>query len=191
MVIVFFDMDGVLSDFVGGALKHHNRDDLDRAGAPWGLESHLGLTPEQFWSSLGYEFWRDLLPLADGFALLGHAERLVGRDNVALLSSPCDTPGCADGKRDWVRRHLPEYRRRLFLGSAKEMFAGPTKILVDDHDGNVEKFRRAGGRAVMPPRPWNRDRDLCVAGGDFFIPGVCDALGNAVSAVLLHQEAVA
>jgi hypothetical protein len=152
---VFFDMDGVLCDFVRGALMFHGREDMPYCDVRWGIEAQLGLSPTDFWKDLSFGFWSALPAYADGMSLLAAAERLVGADRIALLTSPCDTAGCCDGKREWVAKHLPAYRRRLFMGSAKELFAGPTKVLVDDHDANVKAFSAAGGRTVQPPRPWN------------------------------------
>lgn len=166
-VTVFFDLDGVLADFVGGALKFHGRTDIDPSAVQWGIEAQLGMAPALFWGGLGYDFWAGLEPYPDGLALLAKAAELVGGANVGLLTSPCDTKGCVDGKRDWVARHLPAWRRSLFVGSAKELFAGRGKVLVDDHDANVRKFSAAGGRTVQPPRPWNQLSHACGPGGSF------------------------
>lgn len=119
-------------------------------------------------------------PKGHRVALLAACEALVGRERIGLLTSPCDTAGCVDGKRAWVAKHLPEYRRRLFVGSAKELFAGPTKILVDDHEPNAIKFVRAGGHALVPPRPWNNGAACCVEGDRFNVPEVFDRLSELV-----------
>ncbi len=161
---VFVDLDGVLCDFVRGALAAHGRADVPEASVAWGIESQLGIEPAAFWGRLGFDFWAGLEPYPDGFALLRRAEELVGPERIGLLTSPCDTAGCVDGKRAWVVRHLPGYARRLFVGSAKELFAGPSKVLVDDHDANVDRFLAAGGFTFQPPRPWNRLAVGCYAG---------------------------
>ncbi len=169
MPVVFFDVDGVLADFVSGALSAHGKE-LEISTVRWGFPEQIGFTgvnDPAFWSPLGGDFWAGLRPYADGFALLRAAERLVGADRVALLTSPCDTAGCVDGKRAWVAKHLPDYRRRLFVGGAKHLFAAADKVLVDDHDANVDAFAGAGGWCVQPPRPWNRLGDKCDAGGTF------------------------
>lgn len=180
--VIFFDMDGVLCDFVGGALALHGRTDVPVAAVPWGIEAHLGIDPAAFWAPMGFAFWRDLAPLFDGFRLLDHALALVGAERIGLLTSPCDTPGCADGKRAWVERHLPGLKKRLFVGSAKELFAGPHKLLVDDHDANIDRFHEAGGAVIQPPRPWNRHKALCVRGHEFDVGAHCDFITAAVRA---------
>lgn len=181
---IYVDMDGVLCHFVRGAIAHHGSA-LDPDTAAWGLEAQMGIDPATFWSGLGRTFWSGLEPYADGFALLAAAESLVGADNIALLSSPCDTDGCCDGKRDWVARHLPAYRRRLFLGSDKAVHAGPNKILVDDHVDNTAWFFAAGGRIVMPPRPWNPRRAECIYPGGYF--DVAD-VSKHLEGIVLHMK---
>jgi hypothetical protein len=178
-VSIFFDLDGVLADFVTGALAAHGRTDVPAASVEWAIETQLGIEPETFWKPLGLEFWRDLPRHEDGFALLAHAEAKFGRDRIALLSSPCQTAGCLEGKREWVRRHLPDYERRLFLGSAKQMFAGPRTVLVDDHDTNTNRFVTAGGWSVPVPRPWNSHRARC-DGAAFPVPLIAAHLEDVV-----------
>lgn len=176
MLTLFFDLDGVLSDFVRGALKFHGREDVHPSRVEWGIEAQLGMRPAEFWAPLGYGFWSSLEPYPDGMALLAAAEKLVSPERIALLTSPCDTAGCVDGKRDWVARHLPAYTRRLFVGSAKHLFAAPTKLLIDDNDENCRRFESAGGRTVQPPRPWNVHRAQCDAEGGFSVARVFEAL---------------
>lgn len=178
-VSVFFDLDGVLADFVAGALKAHGREDVSAASVTWGIEAQLRLEPAAFWAPLGFDFWANLTPYPDGLSLLSAAIGMVGGDNIGLLTSPCDTAGCVDGKRAWVSRHLPQFSRRLFVGSAKELFAGPTKVLVDDHDANIDKFNRAGGRTLQPPRPWNRYGHNC-RGAAFDVPSQIAMLAQEI-----------
>lgn len=181
MISVFADLDGFLSNFVAGACVAHGSDLHTRMGeVRRDLAGQLGIDPATFWGKFGRGFWADLPTHDDGFALLAHAELTVGAANIGVLTSPCDTDGCTDGKRDWVARHLPEYKRRLFVGSAKELFAGKNKVLIDDHDANVDKFVAAGGRALLVPRPWNRRRDECNPDGTFVWEKMADELAVLV-----------
>lgn len=188
---LLFDLDGLLADFVGGVLKHFGREDVHISRVPWGIEEFLGIAANAFWPTLDYSFWAGLKPWADGLALLHAAKLLVGPDRIGLLTSACLTPGCADGKRWWVQHHIPEFAGRLIVvypppiglhdkgikGGAKELIAGPGKILIDDHDRNVDKFIAAGGRALLVPRPWNRASDHCKAtDGSFDVARVYDQL---------------
>lgn len=186
--VVFMDLDGVLADMVRGAFRVHGRS-LPMKDVQWEFDKQLGIEPTEFWAAFDYNFWLNLDPLADGMELLRLVEGLVGVEQIGLLSSPCDTVGCRDGKQQWVNKHLPQYRKRLFLGSAKELFAGPTKVLIDDyggHDGkpgNTQKFLMAGGWSVLAPRPWNCDRDRCDGDGNFDVDFVFGPVKAAVDSI--------
>lgn len=180
--VIYWDMDGLVSNFVQGAIAHHKSSLTHEQVTQWGLEALMGIDPAAFWAGLGLEFWRDLEPYDDGLDLLGVAEHLVGAENVVLVSSPCDTPGCDEGKRLWVKRHLPDYRRRTFLGAEKHKLAAPCKVLVDDSDSNHAAFVGRRGRAVLPPRPWNARRGECEEGGMFNVAKAAAELEAEVKA---------
>lgn len=184
--VCYLDLDGVLVDFVRGAFEAHgstlHRD--DPLGVRWGLDDQLGFGGDRkplFWAPFGRAFWAGLPWTPEGRRVLDHVERLFGH-RVVLLTSPCDTDGSVQGKLEWVRRELPEYRRRVFVGPAKPMLAGPGKVLVDDYDGHVEAFRVEGGQAVQPPRPWNRRRSECDPAGGFDPDRLADELARAYAA---------
>lgn len=42
----------------------------------------------------------------------------------------------------------------VFIGSKKHLMAG-NGVLIDDWEVNVNKFREAGGEAVLIPSNWN------------------------------------
>jgi 5'(3')-deoxyribonucleotidase len=83
-------------------------------------------------------------------------EQIYGPEHICVLTSPVDTPGAVEGKVDWIRHNMPDYRRRFFVGPPKHLVAASHIRLVDDHDDNVDAFVAAGGRATLVPRPWNR-----------------------------------
>lgn len=181
-VTVFFDLDGVVADFVSAALAVHAAA-LPVEDVTWDFPTQIGfesVDDAKFWAPLGFDFWAGLALYPDGLCLLKAAESLVGPDCIALLTSPCDTPGCVQGKLAWVAKHLPDYRKRLFVGGEKELFAGPAKVLVDDNDTNVERFTRAGGYAVKPARPWNNRKPACLRGGAFDVPKTFEELKTVV-----------
>jgi hypothetical protein len=157
--IIFLDMDGVLVDFIGGACELHGKANpytQDYAQGHWGVEALLDIDPVDFWKPLGRDFWANLKWLPDGKRILMVAEAVSDlADNVCLLSTPCDTFGCADGKRDWVKREMPSYAGRLFLGKKKAALSRPRAVLVDDSDENCREWSERGGTAILVPRPWN------------------------------------
>lgn len=156
----FLDLDGVLVDFVRGVQEFH-KVTLPYESVRWGLEAQMGFgdRKNEFWAPLGYEFWANLPWTQDGKEILDSV-RVVFGANIGILSSPCSTLGCCDGKRDWVRRNLgADLHRTCFLGADKSIFANPHSLLIDDNDDNVRKWREAGGAAILWPRPWNDARN--------------------------------
>lgn len=190
MVSIFFDLDGVLCHFVRGVLKKHSREDVPIMSVPWGLEAHLAIEPVLFWGALDREFTEALEPYEDGMALLRHAESLVGPENIGILTSPWNTPGCWEGKKAWVTKHLPGYERRLFTGAAKELFAGPTKILIDDRNENVYGFVKAGGYGILVPRPWNDDKANCLPDGSFDVEVLKEYVSEDVETATKIQDRI-
>jgi|SRR5579871_246204 len=182
MLVCFVDLDGVLVDFVAGALAVHGKT-LARREVKWSFPEQIGFAGADdaaFWEPLGFDFWAGLGWHEDGRRLLGELERLVGADRIALLTSPCLTRGAVEGKVEWLRRRLPRYARQFFVGPAKHLCAGPGKVLVDDHDANVDRFVGAGGRAVLVPRPWNRRAVLTDETGYFPVDFVLHEIGRVL-----------
>lgn len=159
---IFLDVDGVLADFVAGAFRAHGKY-LEPESVTWDFYKQMGLEPAEFWSVANYDFWRNLMWTPEGPELLKLLEDIAG-ERIVLLTSPCDTPGSVQGKVDWVKAFMPQYKGRLMVGSAKHLVAGPGKLLVDDHGANVDKFREHGGQAVLVPRPWNELKTETVKG---------------------------
>lgn len=164
---IALDLDGVVCSFIETARKFHQREDIPISDIRWGIEGQFGLSQKDFWDPLGRSFWANLPWTDEGPALLNGLEERFGPENIVILTSPVRTEGCVEGKMDWIRREMPAYARRFLVGPAKEFLASPSALLVDDHDTNCEKFRAAGGLAVMPPRPWNGRRGECLPGGRF------------------------
>lgn len=157
---IFVDLDGVLADFVGGALETFNQP------SPWSQEKNLGnyeidkllnLSTTKFWEPLNsHAFWASLDKLIDGFNMLEYLETYYPQGQIYISTSPTLSPESSSGKHEWIAKHLPKYSRRTFIGPIKEVFAEiPNSILIDDSDSNVEKFIAAGGNAILWPQPWN------------------------------------
>lgn len=156
--VAYLDLDGVLVDFVKGALKLHNSD-IKPSEIVWDIDKQLGLTPEQFWSPFNFTFWANLEWTPEGKEILELVESVYG-DNIAILTSPPKTGGAVEGKLAWVAKNMPKYKRKTFVGARKELMAAPSKLLIDDREENVDNFMEAGGGAILIPRPWNRNKDM-------------------------------
>lgn len=156
---ILLDLDGVLADFVQGASVVHNKD--PKLVSSYGIDIHWGLIPSEFWSPLGYEFWANLPLTAEAHEVVDMCSNAVGKENVGIITSPCLTEGCTEGKRTWVKEHFPDFLKNLLVGSAKYFCASPNTLLIDDWDTNCEKFREHGGAAFLFPQPWNTARECC------------------------------
>ena len=157
---VFIDLDGVMVDFVRGALKWWG------LGDPWNCKANHGR--HDMWDLVGMEraefvrpmqnqnFWQTLPWTEDGLEILRMVEAAFRKD-IAILSSP-RLGGTAEeaGKRNWIMRRLPEYENMAWLGRGqKAAFAHPNALLIDDSDDEILAWCQRGGRGILLPRLWN------------------------------------
>lgn len=162
---VLVDMDGCTTNFVSGAMRLHNKpwpydDPVMQGPAGWDIYKHWGMSPADFWSGMGYEFWSNLDPYPWAAELVDLAKQAVGSENVAFCTSPAHQPGCIEGKIDWCKAFFPDVPvviTRAVRGqpAPKHFLAHPDVILIDDYDKNVDTFIEHGGRAILFPMPWN------------------------------------
>lgn len=150
---VFLDIDGVLADFVVGANRLFGKDGY--VPTKWNYFTEWGMTESDFWGDIereGADFWGKLPKTQECDRILALVESLFPRESICLLSA------CASaGRKEWIGKHLPDYRDRYLLGPAKQFVARPNVVLVDDADHNVNAFSQHGGHAILVPRPWNRN----------------------------------
>ena len=157
--MIFVDMDGVLVDFIGAALKLHGCDvESTLAGWPGGVfdvAEVLGISPAEFWSKIdaaGEEWWGSLSP----YPWMGDLLGLVAKcDEFILATSPSRFHGSSSGKVLWMQRAFGTSWRNYMLGEHKHLFAKRGSLLIDDNEAAVRKFREHGGSAILFPQPWN------------------------------------
>jgi 5'(3')-deoxyribonucleotidase len=159
--MLLLDMDGVIVNFTLGMFRAHNKPFHEITH--WNYFEDWGITEEQFWEPANHEFWANLEWTFTGRNLLSGLVGLVGIDNIVLCSTPGPNPGACDGKLDWIRKHAPAFQRRFMFTPVKEA-AAKGNILIDDSDSNCEKFEKAGGKAVLFPRTWNKRREETIWG---------------------------
>lgn len=155
-ITCYLDMDGLLTDFVLAAHRAHGRErDLDPASIKWDFNEALGIPAKEFYTPMGYDFWKGVPWTREGKEFLARVEQIFGEENIVLLSSPVETEGGVEGKIAWIKREMPNYSRRFFIGPPKFLLASRYKVLIDDNDKNINDFRNSGGTALLVPRPWN------------------------------------
>ncbi len=147
-------MDEVIVDFVRPALKLHKLD-IPYKNVNWDIKSHSDLPAPDFWNKFDKDFYTNLPWLPDGKALLNFLIGLVGAENICLCTAPILTPGCIEGKMNWIRRELPGFDRRFIITPVKHFCAGFRKVLIDDKEKNCKSFEQHRGRAILVPAPWN------------------------------------
>jgi hypothetical protein len=163
----FLDMDGVLVDFHRGVHDVHGLP-YGRYPYPlgeWEIIKYTGIAEADFWKPCGREFWAGLPWTSEGPEILRLCEEAFGQRDICLLSTPCSTPGCCDGKRDWINQHTPEYAEKFLFGPTKYLCAHDEAVLVDDRERSTWRFNQAGGWAVTVPRPWNSLHNHDTLGG--------------------------
>lgn len=144
---IYCDMDGVLTDFVrkGRGLG----ESLFKRMCSGDLSAQ-----KEFWRKVddaGSDWWATMAWLPGGFYIW---ETILPFEPVLLTAMPFT--GCEKtevGKRQWARRHLGDQYADsaivTFGASGKAKFAEPGALLIDDRPKNVDKFRDAGGMAVL------------------------------------------
>jgi 5'(3')-deoxyribonucleotidase len=154
------DLDGVLLNFVKAAAiacgykdePYSNPKDM----GVWNCWEVFGVTEHKLWQAIDfYEFWATLEWMPDGREILELVESYFGKPNIAIMTSPCQHPHCSAAKQWYIQEHLPDYRRRYLITSAKDFMADSGHVLIDDYDENVRLYRERGGPAILVPRPWN------------------------------------
>lgn len=158
--MILLDMDGVIVDFVGAALRLHDQDvEATLATWPrgeWNVAKVLGVSTNVFWSKIdeaGEDWWATLpeYPWAD--ELIAAVEE--SQRGWVFATSPSRFHGSASGKVRWMQKKFGSGFRGYMLGEHKNLFARREAILIDDNEEAVKRFRAEGGGAVLFPRPWN------------------------------------
>ena len=158
------DMDGVIVDCIRGLLEVHGvktpvkefyRDHLGKDD----VQIIMGIPIEEFWAPVDENFWANLEWMEDGREIFRMVEDMFGRDNIVIATTPSPNHGCWDGKRRWIKKHLPKHYHQVehqMFGARKWMMANHETILVDDFDSNIKKFAATrGGHVCHVPRLWN------------------------------------
>jgi len=159
----FLDIDGVLADFTMGVHRKLGIDlsyeawPYSKGPAGWDWNLQLGMSFGQLSDVCDFDLWTSLPWTSDGRDILRTVLRYFDQDDITLLTTPMPHLMSASGKIAWVHEHLPEYDKRLMvITDSKSILAQvPGAVLVDDNQGNCDKWREMGGKAVLVPRWWN------------------------------------
>jgi len=171
--LCFLDLDNVLADFAWAAYERFvPGQHPPYADQIWEMWRACGVDESGFWRDMDEEFWHNLPRTHEFDAIVDHVTKLFGVTNVFIVSSPCRTHGCITGKASWVEYHLPQFSRRVIFTNRKEILAGPGRLLIDDHDSNIEKWEAMGGCGLLVPRPWNKSKETRRDVTDIILPAL-------------------
>lgn len=113
-LLIFVDMDDVLTDFRGACLKAREQE------------------PDNPWPQSRVGFFQNLEPLPGAIEAVHALDAMEGLD-VHILTAPSPrNPHCYTEKRLWIEQHLGyQFVKRLHISAHKGLFQGD--ILIDDN----------------------------------------------------------
>lgn len=139
---IYLDMDGVICDFAKAfknASGFYPIDINDTANNKQGSDTVYSILIKQ-----PIEFWSKMSWTNDGKKLWNYIKNL----NVCICSTPMDNEESKDGKKMWCRDNLGA-KIKVLLTPTKEQYAGPSNILIDDKQKNIDKWIKAGGIGIL------------------------------------------
>lgn len=158
---ILVDLDDVLADFVGSALRIHGRTPVELAGMPpqsWSIVQPLGLTEQTFWRPIdiaGEDFWADLPLLPHGLELVECVEQF--NPEWYLVTAPSQHPSSLAGKCRWIKKVFGNSFDRFVFTQHKHLLANSETVLIDDRAQSVSRFIQCGGRGIIFPTPYNKE----------------------------------
>lgn len=143
-MLVFFDMDGVLSDFEGHVFKTYGKS----------MSEMTNKQKDKFWDAecVSNRFFANSQPIPEGFELLKQLED-AGLEVIILTSTGGQLQhiDIAKQKLDFLQQHGLGYLPVAFATGTKSKasFANAATVLVDDREKVVDAFREGGGIAHL------------------------------------------
>jgi 5'(3')-deoxyribonucleotidase len=165
---IFLDMDGVLVDIFTGIEKRFNLNKGFLTSKPYpclpnspDIAIKLLMTEEDFWSKKAnsISFWENLPKYSWSDAII-IACLIADTEDVFILTSPSKTcTSCSSGKVAWLNRYYPYFvsKGKIIIATKKDLLANKKCILIDDTIKKCERFRNAGGEAILFPHNYNKN----------------------------------
>ncbi len=154
---VYLDLDGVTVNWLGPVLKLLNLDENDpklRAilkstndWIPKELVPEIVNVPKVV-GKAGYNFWA-FLPT---FPWSQKLVEICSKYDLYFLSSPSNFPVAAHAKINYVKKTFGNHK--VIITEHKYACSGPNKILIDDLELNISKWRDAEGIGYLWPNMW-------------------------------------
>lgn len=158
MTTIYCDLDGVIANFVDGAIEAADLPLTHDEVNQWDFFKPY-MSSEDFWGRIHAQscFWEDL-PVYPWAHELVEALRSFG--DVVYCSDPTLDDESATGKIKWLKRHgfVRPGERNYILAAEKWRLSLQNTYLVDDSTSNCHNFAfrmAAEGDAIVFPQRWN------------------------------------
>ncbi len=146
---IYFDMDGVLSDFARGVKELLHLEPLDQ-------EHSTSETDEVLFAAMREypHFYDALEPIPGSIEIFDEVYALY-KDHCMILSGiPKPRRGidtAAEDKNTWVKRYLPEgvIVHTVSRAEKKTFVHDRNDILIDDYTKNIREWEEAGGTGIL------------------------------------------
>lgn len=164
---IYLDIDGVIADFFRAVCRLYNIDPIRAYSeyspvGEWNL-GRVNAFADKVLSNYdiiyridtaGKQFWEcDIKPYQFS---IEYWKRIMSKYKVIFITSPMDVNGYYQGRLNFLRRHFGNKSiTNLEITIDKSRHVRPNRILIDDKTENVHEWRKAGGPAILYPRPWN------------------------------------
>lgn len=95
-------------------------------------------------------YFISLEPMPGALAMIHAAAELTGKKPHVLTAPMQRNPSCEEEKREWIDKHIGSAIDQFHCTKEKQNFANSEwDILIDDRPKYINKFRGAGGTAIM------------------------------------------
>jgi len=157
---VLIDQDGVLSSFVSAYLKLVGSPLQESDIHGWHMENYTNQTEEEMWQCIreaGESFWTDMEAYPWAYDLLTNFPTFY-----VCTAASTKSPAAWTGKIRWLNTFCSLWgipTPKVIMTADKHLLAAPDRLLIDDKPSSVKQFIKAGGNAILFPRPWNTSGD--------------------------------
>jgi 5'(3')-deoxyribonucleotidase len=123
--------------------------------------------------------------MPDGEDILAEVEKRFRPNETMILTKPMDHDGSYSGKAEWVTKNMPDFRRRLVPThiTKSEFVKDFNSLLIDDSQENVENYIKAGGAAILVPRPYNQNEAVFNKGPEEVVAYVASRMDKWIDIV--------
>lgn len=159
-MILLWDQDGIFCDFVRHSCEVFSKNYQEVLDNWTGnnIEDNLGVFKHEFWKKIDsiHDWWETIPPTEECIEFL----KIASQYDSHICTSPASNPNCAAGKLRWLRKHT-KFDRNVVITPQKWLCAGPGKVLIDDTDKQIDKFKQVlGSKTILYPRVWNSNKHL-------------------------------